>query len=189
MVAELSTLGVWYNVLYNAAGVIAIILVVIAFQCKIRERVILFHLLSSVCWMTYYFLQGEFTAAAMNVVIVIRELVFMQREKHAWAHSIFWLFFFLALLITLTALTFSTWKDIFPLLGTTLSTIAFFVINVKLLKALCAGNSCFWLTNNLLKGTYLGAVSDTLAIISILIWFIRTRKPPIDKENNEKTPS
>ena len=72
-----------------------------------------------------------------------------------------------------TATTISKWTDIFPLIASTLSTIAYFVLNVKLLKLLNMGNSAFWLTNNLINGTYIAAVSDSLSIISIIVSFIR----------------
>ena len=173
MLSALTSMGIWYEVLYNAFGVIAITLMVITYQFKKREKVIKTYIFATVGWTIYFFLKGQFTSCILNLIGVARSIVFLQREKHAWANSKFWLFFFLVIMVGGTVTTISKWTDIFPLIASTLSTIAYFVLNVKLLKLLNMGNSAFWLTNNLINGTYIAAVSDSLSIISIIVSFIR----------------
>ncbi|MBE5757011.1 MAG: YgjV family protein [Clostridiales bacterium] len=182
MLSTLTSMGIWYDILYNAFGVIAITLMVITYQFKKRSNIIKTYIFATVGWTIYFFLRGEFTSCILNLIGVIRSIIFLQREKHEWANSKFWLYFFLVIMVGGTGLTVEKWTDIFPLIASTLSTIAYFVLNVKLLKLLNMGNSSFWLTNNLINGTYVAAVSDSLSIISIIISFIRYK---IEEKKNQ----
>ena len=103
IVQGLSSLGVWYDILVNFFGVIAIILLVMSFQMKSRIKLLLVFILSQSTWIIYFVLQGDLASGIMCTIAIIMSLIFMQREKHKWANSIFWLFFFVAILRFLPA--------------------------------------------------------------------------------------
>ena len=58
-------------------------------------------LLSDVIWFLYYFSLSAYSGAAIAVIGMIRELVFINREKK-WAKHPIWLIFFLALSFVLS---------------------------------------------------------------------------------------
>ena len=110
----------------------------------------------------------------------IRTIIFLFREKHAWARSIVWLFVFIGLTITFTVLSFKTWKDLFPLFANIFATISFFMIkerNIRLFSLACYS---FWMCNSISKGYWIALVSDTCALVSVIIAIIRYKK---QKEN------
>ena len=180
IVQGLSSLGVWYDILVNFFGVIAIILLVMSFQMKSRIKLLLVFILSQSTWIIYFVLQGDLASGIMCTIAIIMSLIFMQREKHKWANSIFWLFFFVALMLTCSILTFKDWRDLFPLLGNVLTAISFFTLNDKLLRTINIGTYLCWMGNSISKLYIVALISDTLTLISVIVSLIRLKKqtPP-----------
>jgi hypothetical protein len=108
----------------------------------------------------------------------------MQREKHKWADSYFWLAFFLCVQIGIAIWSLSdgiSITEIFPLLASPFSLIAYFVINGKVFRILIGLSSLCWYINSLI-GTFIvntGAnlwmafVCDVLSVGSVIIAIIR----------------
>lgn len=184
IVDSLSALGVYYNVLTTAVGVISIVVLFLSYQMKTRGKILATYIGAAAGWMLYFILQGDLTSAMMNVIGIIRSVIFMQREKHKWANSVFWLFFFIAVMVGCILLTFSSWKDIFPLLGTVLGTVSFFVLSETLLRFLNIGTYCMWIGNSISKGYVVAMISDAFALISCIISLIRYRDKDKGKSKN-----
>ena len=183
IVDSLSALGVYYNVLTTVVGVVSVVILFMSYQMKTRGKILATYIGAAAGWMLYFILQGDLTSAMMNVIGIIRSVIFMQREKYKWANSVFWLFFFIAIMVGCVLLTFSSWKDIFPLLGTVLGTISFFVLSETLLRVLNIGTYCMWIGNSISKGYVIAMISDAFALISCIISIIRYRKKGEEKTN------
>jgi hypothetical protein len=184
MLSSLETLGVWHDVITNFFGVIAIILLVISFQMKSRVKLLLVFLFSQLIWAIYFVLQGDLASGIMCTVAITMSLVFMQREKHKWANSIFWLFFFIAIIVTCSILTFKDWRDLFPLMGNLLTTISFFTLNEKLLRSINVGTYLCWMGNSISKLYVVALISDTLTLISVIISIVRFNVKKSEKQIN-----
>ncbi|MBR6737864.1 MAG: YgjV family protein [Clostridia bacterium] len=184
-VQSLKSLGVWYLVILNAFGVIAIILKVTEFQLKKRSTVILFALLAALCWVMYFLLQGDLTSAFTCFIGVIQGLIFLQREKYKWASSVLWLYFFVIIQIVSGVLCFKEWHDIFAISAGVLNAFAYFVISRKKYRVL--GFACLfaWVLNSTFKFYPLAFVNDLFECISALIAIIRFDIiPSIKKSKN-----
>lgn len=184
IVAFLSGLGIWYHVLYNVIGALGIIIKIIGFQLKKRTTRIAFNMCQGICWMLYFICTGNATAGVTGVIGIVQNLVFMQREKHKWADSYFWLAFFLCTQIAITV--WSVWDgisitEIFPLLASPFSLIAYFVLNGRLFRILIFFSSVCWFINSLI-GTFIvttnanlwmAFICDVLSVGSIIIAILR----------------
>jgi hypothetical protein len=173
LVEALSSLGVYYIILFNAFGVIATCLKASEYQLKTRKAIITFAALASCCWATYFILQGDFTSALANIAIIAQNLVFMQRGKKKWASSIFWLFFFIIVQILICVTSFKTLLDLFPILGGILGAIAYFVLKEKTYRYIVFASVICWLLNSLTKGYLIASISDSIGTLSVLIAIIR----------------
>ena len=131
-----NSLGIWYTIILNAFGVIAIIVKVSEYQFKSRKAIFSLAICSFVCWTMYFLLQGDFVGSFINFTCFIELIVFFQRGKHAWADAKWLLYFFLALQLTLGILTFKVWHDIFAICGGLLTTFSYFVLNKKTYRIL-----------------------------------------------------
>lgn len=174
IVNTLSTsLGVWYLIIVNAFGVLSIILKVTEFQCKNRKYIFLFATSSACCWIFYFALQGDFVSALVNFVCAIQMLVFMQRGKHKWADSIWWMIAFLVIQLAFSIFTFKTWTDIFALVGGLLTTVVYFVVNQKTYRALAFVSLLCWIFNGIFKGYVIALLNDSFGAVSALVGIIR----------------
>ena len=84
----------WYLIILNAFGVLAIIFKVCESQLKKRLWIIIFAGISTGCWMVYYLLNDNLTSALTSLIAIVKYIIFAQREKHEWANKVFLLYLF-----------------------------------------------------------------------------------------------
>ena len=113
----INSLGIiWFSVLVNFIGAVAILVKVIETQNKKRTRIVLFAVLNYFLWITYFILYGNFTAAVVNGISFIQLIIFLQRGKYKWADSYFWLVFFI---LAQVVAGFFTWAGPYSLFSIT----------------------------------------------------------------------
>ena len=174
LVSALSgALGVWYVVLFNAFGVIAIIVKLLETQNKSRNKIVAFASIGYACWITYFVLNGNFTSAFVNAIGFVQCLIFMQRGKYKWADSIFWLIFFLVVQVVVSVFTFSDWRSMFAIVAGLISTVAYFVMSEKLYRYLFWALITLWLVNGFIYFYWIAVIHDAFAWISIVIAIFR----------------
>ena len=179
-------LGVWYAVLFNAFGVIAIVAKLIETQNKKRDKIVIFAVIGYACWITYFLLNGNFTSAFVNLIGFIQGLVFLQRGKKKWASSPFWLFFFIAVQLGASVFTFTDWRSIFSIVAGLLSTVAYYVMNEKIYRYLFLALISAWLVNGFIYFYWIAVLHDAFAWVSIVIAIIRYNFKKEKIQNNEK---
>ena len=153
-------------------GILGIGSTVLIYQQKTRKGLILSKLLSDVIWFLYYFSLSAYSGAAIAVIGMIRELVFINREKK-WAKHPIWLIFFLALSF---GCAIFTWKNIFsilPCIASAVSVISFWIGNPKLSRFLSYPISACMLTYDIASVAILGTVNELFTVISSVVGFFR----------------
>ena len=185
--------GIWYLILVNAFGVIAIILKTCEFQLKGRSKNILFCALAQTSWVLYFVFQADIASATSSLIGVMSCLVFLQREKYKWANSYFWLFFFIAIVVVNCIIGFDVWHDVFSILAAFLGVVAYFVINPKAYRYLALVVAISWLLNSTIKGYLLASICDIASTISVSVAIIRfywikgkSKNPSVEQE--QKSP-
>ncbi len=168
-----SALGVWYIILFNLIGVVAIVVKVTETQMKKRSGIVLFAIIGYSCWVAYFLLNGNFTSAIVNLIGGVQGLVFLQRGKHKWADSKFWLVFFIVVQLIASIFTWSSWFSIFSIVAGLISTVAYFVMNEKVYRYLFAVLISFWIINGIVYFYWIALIHDIFALISILIAIVR----------------
>lgn len=169
----LQELGVWYYIIVNAFGVGAIIFKVSETQLKYRGLIITFAACSSGCWVLYYLLNANLTSALISFIAIVKYVIFFQREKHKWANSVWWLYFFIAVQLVVCAFTY---KDLTSILSTSaglLGTFAYFTISPKKYRYTLLFCQLCWVANGLINLYYVALLSDLIATISIIAAIIR----------------
>ncbi len=184
------SLGVWYAVLYNFIGAIAICVKITETQMKKRSKIAFFASISYALWITYFILNGNFTNAIVNTIGMVQLLVFSQREKHKWADSYFWLAFFIVVQLVASVFTWSSWYSIFSITAGLISTVAYFVMDEKLYRYLFAVLISLWVINGIVYLYWIALIHDIFALISIIIAIVRYNilgsKTEKTKEKNQE---
>lgn len=182
------SLGVWYLLLFNFFGVVAVILKVTEFQQKNRKTIFALATSSTFCWTLYFTLQGDFLSAAINLICAVQMFVFMQKGKRKWADSIWWMVFFLGIQFFLGVFTFKNWHDIFALFGGMLTTLVYFVMDQKKYRRLAFISLICWVLNGAFKDYIIALINDAGGAISALVGIIRfdfLGKNKKETQNNE----
>ena len=160
----LSKWGIWYHVLYNFFGLIAVILKIIEVQLKNRSKRLVIAMCLELCWIIYFLLCGKLTACITCLVLVIQSLIFLQREKHKWADSLFWLFFFLGIQLGICVWNVLSGEGVLVLLSVfagVFATLAYFVKNDRLYRCFMFISLSFWVANSVV-GTFFTSSSSRL---------------------------
>ena len=167
------SLGIWYLIIINTFGVLAIVFKMSETQLKRRLLIIAFASISTGCWMCYYLLNGNLTSALVSLIAIVKYIIFAQREKHKWADSKWWLYGFLVVQIIVGILTFKNWTSIFAVTAGILGTFAYFTVSQKNYRWILLCCQTCWVINGAFNLYYVALIADSLATISIITAIIR----------------
>lgn len=171
----------WYLVLINFVGVVAILIKILETQNKRRGKIVFFATLNYVCWIIYFLLNGDFTSTLVSVISFIQLIVFSKRGKYQWASSYIWLVIFLSAQVVTAVFTYRSPLSLFAITGGMLSTIAYFVMNEKLYRYLFFFVCLLWIGNGIAFSYYIALIHDIFATTSIVIAIFRYN---LKKEKN-----
>ena len=160
------SLGIWYLIILNAFGVLAICCKICEYQSKTRSKTLFFAIVASICWVLYFFFYGSFASMLTCFVGVIRLIIFLQRGKHAWADSIIWLIVFLALQVIIAVFTVRTWLDTFSVIAGAFGVMAYFVVNPTKFRALSFIHMSLWVINSIVNFFPIALISDAASTVS-----------------------
>ena len=158
--------------LSNIFGILGIGSTVLIYQQKTRKGLILSKLISDVIWFLYYCSLSAYSGAAIAVIGMMRELVFINREKK-WANHPIWLAFFLTLSF---GSAFLTWKNVYsilPCIASAISIISFWIGNPKLSRILSYPISACMLTYNITCMAIIGIINEIFTVTSSIVGFFR----------------
>ena len=171
------SLGGLYVVATYVFGFCAMGFAILSFQTKKRITIITMQLVSHVFWILYFTFNGAFVGAVLNIISMLRCIIFSFKDEHKWAKSYFWLAFFIAISLFVTMLTWSKWYDIFPIIGMIVLTFGFYMSSEKNIRILSLVGYPMWLTYGICTLSYVAIVNDGICFISLIISFIRYHLP------------
>lgn len=167
--------------IFGLAGVLSTIFI---YQQKSRVGLLIAKLISDIIWFMYYFLQAAYSGAAVAVIGIIRELIFINKEKK-WAKHIIWLYFFIALAIISAIITWKSWFSILPMVASIVSVISFWIGKPKTSRILSFPISACMLSYDLLLSPFAiwGVANEILAVSSSIVGLVRLDKNKKEKNN------
>ena len=156
-------------------GIGAIFSLYLVYQQKNRKKLLGMKLCADICWVGHYFFLGATAGMIPNFVGIFRELIFINRKKYKLFSVPLWPILFILINVTLSALSFKVWFDVLPIAASMLVTVSLWIDNPNLTKVISVPVSLAFLVYNALVGSYIGIANESIAIISILIFFINKR--------------
>ena len=166
-------LGNGYPILYNAIGIVSILLQFLIFQMAHKKRIVLVGILSDVGWLSYFSLQGDLISGAASIIGIMSKSIVLLREKHRWTESMGWNVFFMAFAAVFSMLTFRVWMDVFAVVACTLSILAYFMKDENGIRKVALFAYCAVMCNSISKLYVVALVADITAFASCIIALIR----------------
>ncbi len=147
------------------------------FFSRTREKILIFKFLCDVIWLTNYLLLGNFTGAVINIVNMVREVVFYNRGKKKWATSHLWLAVFLtANLISPTYSLITGAEGLYALLpaaGSALNAFAFYHSKPQATRAIGFVAQSLWLIYSIYGKNLFSSIANGVLLISAIAGAIR----------------
>lgn len=106
-----------------------------------------------------YFLLGAYTGLALDIVGVLRDVVFYNKDKK-WASSNWWTVFWAAAMIVVGIFMYQNWMSLFMMAAMALNTVLFSFTKPKLVY-------------NILTGSIGGVINELFTEISSVVGIIR----------------
>lgn len=161
-------------------GVLALVENAFIFLSRKRERILQRKLLSDILWMGNYLLLGAYTGAALNGIAILRELVFLQRDRRRWADAPWWPVFFAAFswispVLEWLRLGQMTLLPVLPTLGSMLFAIALYQRKPLWTKLLSIAGNLLWMIYAGIVGNPSGLLSSGILLVSALLGLFRER--------------
>ena len=180
------------QIVAQAIGILGMIIIVLSYQQKKQSLLIALQLIGSALFAVNYFMIGALTGALLNIVSVLRSLVFLNKKRLHAEHPA-WLFGFIAVYLAFYALTFTAFQKPFtphaaaveflPVVGMTVTTIAYRHNQASLTRKLGFINSPCWLLYNVAAFSIGGIIGESVSLISIIVGLFRLDYKKTSDEN------
>ncbi len=191
-------LNMWFDILIQAIGFIAIGVNLIAVQFNKYSTIILFKTIGSLLFVLQYIFLGAYTGMVMDIIGSIRNIIFSSNVKNNRSNKSAVIIFSL-LTATLGILTIAftwdvseiKWTDnvklatvlmvlisILSIIAKLLSTVAYSIKSPHTIRMLNIPSCSCWLVYNLVVFSIAGFVNEIMTMCSIVIAELRLRKKP-----------
>ena len=174
-----------YEIIAQLIGIVAMAFNIFSYQQKTPRRVILFQLVGGSLFAVNFFMLGATVGGIMNVIALIRAIIYANKEKFRATH-ILWLVAFIGLYFASYILTFAVfgtaftlWNgllEILPIIAMTASTIGFRLQNANAIRKSGLICSPAWLIYNIANLSIGAIICEVLSLVSIVIGILRLDK-------------
>ena len=138
-------------------GFIALVFSVISFQQNKHKGIIFFQLLAGITFVLHFCCLNAFTGAAMNMVDVLRSIVFFNRGKK-WADNVLWVILFSCMCVVSCIFTWIGPLSLLPMAGMILTTVGMWLKDPKWVRRISFPSSPLWIIYNALTKSYAGVL-------------------------------
>ncbi len=163
-------------------GIGAMVSLFVSHQQKSRKGILMGKLCADLFWAAHYICLGAFAGMIPNAIGIFREVVFINRKQYRFKGKNLIPIAFILVNITLGTLSFEQWFDILPILASAFVTFSLWIDNPRLTKGISIPVSTAFLIYDVFVHSYMGVINESIAIVSILIFFIKNGR----KENVSK---
>ena len=178
-------------IIAQGIGIVAMVFNIFSYQQKNQKNVILFQLFGGMLFGIHYWMLGAVVGALMNVIAVIRAIVFIFKEKLRADH-IAWTVGFIAVFLVSYVLTFTVFGkeptpinfllEFLPIIGMTALTIGFRCRDAKAIRQFGLISSPAWLIYNI-ANVAIGAICcEVISLISIVVGMLRLDRKQSENE-------
>lgn len=153
-------------------GFCALILIFISYQIHDKKKLILIQTISTALVCIQYILIGAYSGFALNIVGIIRNIVFYNRDKKFFS-GLFFPIFFACVIPLVSLLSWDGYFSIFIVIGLMINTICLGICSTQALRISTIVSCTLIIIYNICARSYSGIVNETITMISSIIGIIR----------------
>jgi len=156
--------------------VIAVVLGFISYQMKSQEKLLMLQCATGTVFVFHYLLIGGFAGMAMNIVGIVRVIVYIFRLRRG-SNEIVTPIIFAILQAVSCIIGWDDWYSIFVFFGIVLNTLAFALPKAELVRRSVLITSPLVIIYDVFVMSIGGIVYESIAVISSFIGILREKKP------------
>lgn len=163
-------------IIANIFGFLACITNILMYQSKTKIKMFTYQIIYSVFMLFQFLFLKAYSAFLVSTVALIRGIIFFKyskKDKEVPKKII------VLLIITIILIEPFVYKDLFsliPLFIGCIYTLSLQIKNIKTIKKICILLSCLWIIYDIHVSAYMGIISASLDILSIIVYFIKNKR-------------
>ena len=155
--------------LVQAIGFVGVALFIISYQIKSNRALFFCQMMGCLVFCVQFFLLGAYTGALGLSINITRNILLLKSDVWPWARSRTTLFVLLAALTVMTVFTWAGWRSLLPFASVAITNTGYWTQNAQKIRlAQLFGSPCT-LTYDLIVRSWGGALTEAIAIASILV--------------------
>ena len=173
------------EIIAQGIGILAMVFNILSYQGKKQKTVIALQLIGGALFAVNFWMIGAKIGGILNVIAVIRAVLFLFKDK-VKADSIIWLIGFILSYIAVYVLTFTVFgteltpwhlvRELLPVVGMTALSVGFRLKDAAGIRKCGLISSPAWLIYNIAVGSWGAIVCESLTLISIVVGMFRHDK-------------
>lgn len=173
------------EIIAQVIGIFAMACNILSYQQKTQKGVLILQLAGGTLFAINFFMLGATIGGLLNVIAVIRAIVFIFKDK-LHTDNIYWFIGFILVFVACYALTFTVFGkaptlenfiiELLPVIGMVALTVGFRMKSAKAIRLCGLISSPAWLIYNVIALSIGAIVCEAISIISIFIGMIRLDK-------------
>lgn len=165
------------NIPAHICALIGFIFLIISTQVKEKNKILLFQSLFSFFFFLQYILLGVYSAGILNLVSLVRNIVYYKNTNNISTYSIIILTFLVGLICTICDMkNYIFIISVIPLIINLLYAYSLSKNNIVLIKKVFLVCSIIWVIYDYFVKAYVGLICNSLEMLSYVMYFIRSKK-------------
>lgn len=173
------------SILNQIIGIAAMIFSVFSFQMNKHKQIMIMQIIATSLFGLQYFLLGAYTGMAVDIVGVIRGIVFYNKDKK-WASGNIWIMIFITMFIISGIFTWQGPSSLLMTGAMILNTFSFSFTKPKLVRSTILVSSPLILIYNIITGSIGGIINEICVEISSIVGMLRYDIKRKEKATKEK---
>ncbi|MBQ3611073.1 MAG: YgjV family protein [Firmicutes bacterium] len=154
-------------------GFLGLVFFVVSYQIRSNRALFLCQLLGCIVFSIQLYLLGAYTGAIGLLINIMRNLLLLKINDWQWVKSKLTLSAILVLLLAMTVHTWAGWISLLPLASVGITTIGYWTNNAQKIRLSQLFGSPCTLIYDLLMRSWGGAMSEAIALVSIIFSIYR----------------
>lgn len=157
-------------------GLLALLSYIISYQQKKTQILRWLQLSGSICWCLDFLFLGAPAGVLLNAVGIIRGIIYLFKEKHAWARHYCWYIIFITAFIGCGVAAYfmgEGWLAIFPSLALVLTTISLSLESPLKIRIFAIITCPLWVIYELINLNIMGLLNELISLTSAIVGIIR----------------
>lgn len=160
-------------VIIQLVGFVGTAAVLWSFQQNKRSVILVYLIIGQVFFATHYGLLAAWSAVAINLIGIIRGIIFYYKPLWPWASHSVWPYLFIGAIALSGYWTWGGWYSSLILVAMSIETLAVWRNKPSQIRWLMLVTRPLFFTYSLIVGSYAGMVADILISTSLIAGMIR----------------